>query len=204
MSIHIATQELYKCFNRLNNHFFNNELPEPAITIQTKGKRNAYGWCSEVEIWRNREETVKKYEINITAEDLDRGVLCIIETLLHEMVHLHNTVNSIKDCSRNSTFHNKKFKAAAERFGMAFKKEDETDKRYGWAFPVLKQSTIELIKSWNIDEKAFELARRMPEIAKKKSNSYKLQCLECGIKLRATKPGIIVICKTCGKELIEY
>ena len=200
--MYTATGELHRCFKHLNHHFFGGQLPEPTITIQTKGKRNAFGWCSAVEIWKNQDESVKKYEINITAEDLDRGVVEVMQTLLHEMIHLHNVINGVKDSSRNGTFHNKKFKNAAERFGMIYKNE-EADKRYGWAFPVLAPATIELIETLNINEKAFELARRVPKTTKK-SNSYKLQCPICGIKLRATKPGIVVICKTCEVELIEY
>lgn len=204
MSIQIAENELYRGFALLNNHFFGGKLPEPAITIQSKGKRQAYGWCSTAERWQSRDETIKKYEINLTAEHLDRDPLDIMETLLHELVHLYNVVNDIQDCSRGGTFHNKKFKAAGERFGLCF--NETADKKYGWSFTKLKPETVDLINSWGISKEAFQIARRA-EISlstKKKSNSYKLECPKCGIKLRASKPGIVVMCKTCEVELIEY
>jgi hypothetical protein len=203
MSIQIAEVELYRCFSLFNAHFFAGKLPEPAITIQTKGKRQAYGWCSTVEFWRSEDEMIKKYEINLTAEHLDRDPVEIMQTLLHEMIHLYNVQHKVQDCSRGGTFHNKKFKAAAERFGMYFK-DEKADKKCGWSFASLTPGTIELIRTWNINEAAFQIARAVPPAVKKKTNSYKLECPVCGIKLRASKPGIVVMCKNCEVELVEY
>lgn len=208
LSIQIAENELYRCFSLFNAHFFGGKLPEPAITIQTKGKHKAYGWCSTFERWKSKDESVKKYEINITAEHLDREPLDIMETLLHELVHLYNVVNGVQDCSRGGTFHNKKFKEAGEKFGLCF---DETaDKKYGWSFTRLSPETAELITAWGINKEAFRIARQVDNpltstssAKKKKSNSYKLECPVCGIKLRASKPGIVVLCKACEVELIE-
>jgi hypothetical protein len=205
MSIQITENELYRCFGLFNGHFFDAKLPEPAITIQTKGKRQAYGWCSTAERWQSKDESIKKYEINLTAEHLDRDPVDIMRTLLHEMIHLYNVVNGVKDCSRGGTFHNKRFKEAAERFGMHF--DDSPDPKYGWTLAKLTPATIDLIQSWNINREAFQIARLVPSVetatAKKKSNSYKLECPKCGIKLRASKPGIVVLCKECEVELVE-
>ena len=49
-------------------------------------------------------------------------------TILHEMVHLYNIQHDIQDCSRGGTYHNKKFKAEAEKHMLRIEK----DKRYGW------------------------------------------------------------------------
>jgi hypothetical protein len=201
-NIQHSTNELHRCFQLFNSHFFAGDLPEPAITIQTKGKRNAYGWCSKVEFWRNQDSTIKKYEINLTAEHLDRDTADIMRTLLHEMVHLYNAINKVQDCSRNGTFHNKKFKEASERFGFYY--DEPSSKKYGWSNSKLKPEIIELIKSWAVDEGAFKIARSVPKNLKKKPNSFKLECPSCGIKLRASKPGIVVMCKSCEIELVEY
>ena len=202
MNIQDSTNELHRFFGLFNDHFFANKLPEPAITIQTKGKRKCFGWCSLEERWKNKDESIKKYEINLTAEDLNRESSEIVETLLHEMLHLYASVNGIKDCSRGGNFHNKRFKEIAEEFGFHYR--EPADKKYGWAFPVLNSDTIELIRCWDMVEKSFEIARYIPEKAKKKSNTYKLECPVCGIKLRASKAGIAVLCKMCEVELIEY
>ena len=38
--------------------------------------------------------------------------------MLHEMAHLYNLENGIKDTSRAGTYHNAKFKATAEEHGL--------------------------------------------------------------------------------------
>ena len=37
------TEEMFDLFNE---HFYDNELTRPAITVSTDGGRGAYGWCS--------------------------------------------------------------------------------------------------------------------------------------------------------------
>ncbi|WP_232252126.1 hypothetical protein [Bacillus licheniformis] len=45
-NIQAAINELHVAFKKLNDAFFNGELPEPAITIQTSGNRKSMGWCT--------------------------------------------------------------------------------------------------------------------------------------------------------------
>lgn len=110
-NINAATKELHVAFNLLNKQFFNNELPEPAITIQSSGKRLSMGWCSSKEVWSDRHGKIRKYELNISAEYLNIEFMETMDTMLHEMVHLYNSVKGVQDTSRNGTYHNKKFKA---------------------------------------------------------------------------------------------
>lgn len=37
------TEEMFDLFNE---HFYDNELTRPAITVSPDGGRGAYGWCS--------------------------------------------------------------------------------------------------------------------------------------------------------------
>ena len=53
-------------FDLLNEHFYQNELIRPAITVSSDNGRGAYGWCSIYEIWQGANEAHR--EINITAE----------------------------------------------------------------------------------------------------------------------------------------
>ena len=53
-------------FDLLNEHFYQNELIRPAITVSSDNGRGAYGWCSIYEIWQGSGEAHR--EINITAE----------------------------------------------------------------------------------------------------------------------------------------
>ncbi len=92
-------------FNLFNHHFYNDELTRPAITVSPDGGRGAYGWCSVYEIWQASGEAYR--EINICAEYIDRPINEVAATMLHEMVHLYNLVNGIKDVSNNGYYHNK-------------------------------------------------------------------------------------------------
>jgi len=73
-------------FDLFNQHFYDNELTRPSITVSPDGGRGAYGWCSIHEI-RNTENELYR-EINLCAEYLDHPITEIAATLLHEMRHL--------------------------------------------------------------------------------------------------------------------
>ncbi len=117
---------LNKVFDLLNAEFFENALSRPTITIQSTPR--AYGHFSL------REDTwVSKlggtHEINIGAGTLARPIEEVAATLLHEMVHYYNYENGIQDCSRGNTYHNRRFKAAAEAHGLIVEHSD----KYGWS-----------------------------------------------------------------------
>lgn len=210
-NIKVAIIELHEAFYNFNKKLFSNMLPEPAILIQNKGnKKNLLGWCSISPIWYNNVENEKKYEINIVAEYLNRDKYEIMSTLLHEMIHLHNMVNGIKDTTRNYTYHNKNFKYGAEAHGLIV----THDKRLGWSFTKLSESTKRLVDSFDIKEEAFYLARKDFSITgspirwddegeeiKKKSSSKKYVCPSCGIIVRATKD-VNILCIDCDDELV--
>lgn len=217
--IQTATNELHKAFKKLNETFFNNELPEPAITIQTSGKRKSMGWCTTKEVWGDREGKIKLYEINIAAEFLDFDFVEIMDTLMHEMVHLYNIVQGVQDCSRGGTYHNKKFKQEAENRGFYFE-GDKLDKRYGWYNPKLTKETKEKILTLGINEKAFVIARRgmalhrsteggenegerQEEQQEERKKSFKWVCPGCGLIVRSTKPEIAIQCMECEQQLKE-
>lgn len=90
------TEEMFDLFNE---HFYNKELTRPAITVSSDGGCGAYGWCSIHEIWNADEE--KYREINLCAEYLDRPMIELAATLLHEMAHLYDLEHDIQDVSNN-------------------------------------------------------------------------------------------------------
>lgn len=95
---------LEKMFRSLNDHYFNGEVEEPIITIQSTPK--AYGHVTVSKTWhKNNGEW--RHELNIDAGTLDRPIEDVTATLLHEMVHLYHLQNNVKDCSRGGTYHNK-------------------------------------------------------------------------------------------------
>lgn len=199
INIQSAVTELHTGFQKLNEARFDGALPEPAILIQSKGKHKAYGWCTTKEIWVNDDATYKRHEITICAEHLARPVLDIMETMLHEMVHLHNTLAKIKDCSRGGTFHNKRFKEEAERRGLVV----EQVPQYGFALTSLQPETAELIKGFGINQNAFSISRlELSKLAAAKQPAIKYKCT-CGFVVRpvgkATK-SLKAVCQECGSE----
>lgn len=203
-----AVDELHIAYSMLNQEFFDGALPEAAITIQTKGKRMAMGWCTTKEVWISDDQSVSLYEINISAEFLNVPFMETMNTLLHEMVHLYNNVNNVKDVSRNGTFHNTKFKAESERRGFYY--DQPAHKKYGWTFSILTKEAEERIKALNINEEVFRISRKeqQEESKAKKNNSFKWECPSCHDKLRTTKLDVKPICGKCTqptkKGLIKW
>lgn len=147
-------------------------------------------------------EAMKKegfYEINICAEYLSRPFDKVAETLLHEMVHLYNLQVGVQDTSRGGTYHNKKYKEAAEKHGLTVEK----DAKYGWTKTSLNDEAEQFVGQYS--EKKFELFRKpIPKIKGKssKQSSRKYVCPGCGCIIRATKE-VHVICADCDLEFEE-
>lgn len=199
MNIQKASAELHKGFDKLNNALFGGKLPGAAITIQSQGrKKGVLGWCTVGEVWNDKDGNTKKYEINITAEYLNRPMNEVMETLLHEMIHLHNNVNGIKDTSRGYTYHNKRYKEQAEAHGLNVEHHD----KIGWSLTSLKPETERLINGFGLDASAFEIARLHfggAESGKGKGSSQTKWICGCGTAIRATKE-IDVTCNECEQK----
>lgn len=198
----VMLSELHRAFKLFNDKLFKGELPEPAILIQSRGnKKLTLGWCTMNPIWVNATTQEKKYEINIVAEALDRGLLPVMNTLLHEMVHLHCLSNNIKDTSRGLTYHNTNFKNMAETHGLVCTGEKPDDK-IGWSSTKLHDYTVKLIYENNFDEGIFSLSRldttEIPKDKNKPKRSVrKYECPECGNSVRPSKD-INLVCGDCS------
>lgn len=193
----VVISELHRAFKMFNEKLFKGELPEPAILIQSRGnKKLTLGWCTVGKVWKNEYTHEERYEINLVAEALNRGIYPVMATLLHEMVHLHNLVNNIKDTSRGNTYHNMKFKTMAEEHGLNVEHAD----KIGWSVTTLQPTTMALIDDEQFDEAVFSFARKSFEEGekpkKKKTSSRKYVCPICGTTIRASKD-VLVLCGIC-------
>lgn len=146
--------ELYRAFDQFNKYFAESKLPPVVITIQNKGRANALGWFGQG-FWYDKLTGDGLHEINLSAEHLARGPEQLLETLLHEMAHLYNAVHDIKDCS-GGQYHNKRFKIAAEKFGLVVGKLPNR----GWAKTHLTYDARDQITKLNLDNRLFVGLRR--------------------------------------------
>lgn len=69
-------------------------------------------------------------------------------TVLHEMVHLYNIQTGVQDTSRGGTYHNKRFREAAEARDLHI----SYDKRIGWSVTEPTEALIEFIISQGWDD----------------------------------------------------
>ena len=136
---------LNKVFDLLNEEFFECELSRPTITIQSTPK--AYGHFSlREDTWISK--VGGTHEINIGAGTLSRPIEEVAATLLHEMVHYFNYVNGIQDCSRGNTYHNRKFRDAAEAHGLIVDHHD----KYGWTITTPSDELLEVILKYDLTD----------------------------------------------------
>lgn len=203
-SLKTVITELEDLFETFNEKYFNSELSRPVITVSPHGKESAFGWCTTWKAWKEKGDGEGYYEINVCAEHLARPFKEVAGTLLHEMVHLYNVQNGVKDTSRGGTYHNKEYKAAAEQHGLMVEK----DEKYGWAITHLNEDSEKETENFMnfICKESFDLYREAEtkEAKEKKggSNSIKYVCPVCGAIIRATKK-VRVICAECDVEFIE-
>lgn len=205
-----AVSQLEHIYNALNTDFFQDELPIPIITVQSKP--GTYGHCTTSKVWQRKDGGA--YELNIAAEVLNYPIEETLDTMLHEMVHLYCRENGIKEVSRGGKYHNKRFKAEAERRGLVCVPCGQ----YGWnTTPSDKLVEYALSKGWNeikigrgslppiIRTGASGTAQTGAETTgggKRPSSTRKLQCPKCGCSVRATKT-VRIMCMDCMEQMIE-
>ncbi len=204
---------LEKMFRQLNADSFNGELEEPIITIQTTP--GAFGHVTVGKTWKQGTAGEWKHELNISADWLDRPIENVVATMIHEMVHLYNILHGIQDTSRNGTYHNKKFKAEAEKHMLRIEQHD----KYGWTITHPTEELLDYIIKQGWEEfqmcrgfgwtpvggsgaKDGDKATGKPTKDGKKpkgSNSRRYVCPGCGAIVRATTD-LEIVCKPCNLD----
>lgn len=199
---------LEKTFDKINSELYHNELKKPIITVQT-GRRTVLGWCSASERWIN--EKKKVYEINIVAENLNRTKEGIIETLLHEVVHLYNSQHGVDDCN-SQQYHNKHFKEVAEAHGLNVEKM----KNRGFAYTTLNEVGKKFADSLNFNFDAVRMScepletgtqngkdpLKIPSIKRTYDKPVTYECPVCGRRVRFHNYKLNIICGDCGEKFV--
>lgn len=196
ISLVSVVAQLDNLFEVFNNEFYNGELHKPIITVSPDTTSGAYGWATSWKAWQHDGVEDGLYEINICAEHLNRPFEDICETLLHEMVHLWNLQNDIKDTSRGGKYHNKKYKDSAEQHGLNV----QQDSKYGWTITTLNEVAKGVIGKLNGDVFQMHRTKVVKVASKRKSSSRKYVCPMCGLSIRATKE-VNIVCGDCQETM---
>ena len=199
---------LNKLFDMLNAEYFESALSRPTITIQSTPK--AYGHFSlREDTWISKNGST--HEINIGAGTLSRPIEEVAATLLHEMVHYYNFEQGIQDCSRGNTYHNRRFKDAAEAHGLLVQHSD----KYGWSHTAPSDSLLDFILENGFTDilinrnefSGFQITGTGTHngtpfgSTPKKSSSRKYICPCCGMSVRATRE-VNIACLDCGVKMV--
>lgn len=189
-----AIKELERFFAHFNRKLYKGKLPQPVITIQTAGRKPYLGWF-RADSWKDKKKEVP--EINITAEEMNRAPEAILETLIHEMVHLDNWMNNIKDVSSNQ-YHNKNFLRGCEEVNLICERGN-----HGWNSTSLSPELRRIIRAGKPRKSAFKTFRVADGGAKTGSGS-KLIKWTCGCtNVRVAVPDFDATCNACGNEFSE-
>lgn len=199
---------LEKIFRAVNAKYFGGQLEEPIITIQSTPK--AYGHVTVAKAWQRGDTT--RHELNIGAGTLNRDIVYVVCTLVHECVHLWNIQNGIQDCSRGGAYHNKRFKEAAEARDLKI----SYDARIGWSITEPTDALCEFIleQGWediqmNRMENSYtprgrgagDAAGKPTGTSNPNSHSIKYVCPCCRNSVRATKV-VNIKCADCDMMMV--
>ena len=209
------TKKLEHAYAVFNQEYFENGLPVAMITIQSS--RGAYGHCTTQKVWASGEG--RYYELNLGAEYLSRPIENVLATLMHEMIHIYCMENKIKDTSNAGRYHNKSFKAEAEKRGLKISKAGYV----GWSVTEPTEEFTRNIQEWGLDA-ACENYRLGGETdgdctgaagvgnepgqdgdehpKKKTSSTRKYVCPSCGNSVRATKD-VNILCMDCNIQMMK-
>lgn len=204
-----VTNYLVKVFKAVNDEYFQNELETPTITIHSSV--GAYGHITTSKIWNNGGTAT--YELNISADYLNRPIENVVATLIHEACHLYAMMHDIQDTSNRGVYHNKRFKQIAENIGgLIIDKHD----KYGWTITSPSESTLDFCISNGFEDILINRdsfpnfggftggisgnSDNLPKVLKP-SSTRKYMCPCCGNSFRATK-NINVLCMDCNEPFV--
>lgn len=187
------------------------KVPPVVLLAAPADKRlNALGYFAALRWSTAKEKQNLIHEVVVVGEYLDRSAEEIVGTLIHEAAHAQNFEEKIHDCSR-SQYHNKKFKAVAEKMGLAVRQISH----YGFALTEMTEETRNIYRKETEVLKDALVHRRKPiwiqgatssgkveEESKNTSRSRKAVC-KCPFIIRVSKKTLdetVIRCESCEKS----
>lgn len=156
--------------------YYHPEVPKVSVVLGAQGatKRGQVHGHFAPNAWEHEDAV---HEIMLSGESLARGAVATLGTLLHESAHAVANARGIKDTSNNGRYHNKRFKAIGEEFGL----ELEDAPTLGWSLTTVPEATAAKYKD-EVDALAATLVayRRPPAKAEKKPRKTTKFVVDCG------------------------
>ena len=178
-----------------------NDVPEVVVTLGSgSAKKGMKLGHFAADRWMRGEDSV--HELFVGGEGLQRGAVDVLGTLLHEAAHSAATARGIKDTSRQGRFHNAKFKAIGEEFGLSLEK----DPTIGWSVTSVPAPTATSYAAEVAMLETAIVAYRLVDMTgggrKSSNNGVSAEC-GCGRKIRVSKSTYEdgpILCGKCGTE----
>lgn len=143
----------------------------PDATIIIKRDSRAWGHTTTQKVWgaqkvkgRGKTKTAElhaeRYEVMISGENLSRGAVEVVATLLHEATHALNLQDGIKDCDSNGRHSKRAFgQRATDTFGLTVK---DAGNYLGWTDTSLDAAAQ---KRWATEVRMIERALAKSTVA---------------------------------------
>lgn len=192
---------LGKLYDHCNANLFGCELMKPVITVQQDARNKTNGWWSVKKVWKENDKDEGEYELNITAQALNRPIYDLAATMIHEMCHQYASVRNIQDTSRSGSYHNKLYKRIAEAHCLSV----ECIKTSGWSHTELTDDGKKFIDNFLAEYPEFKVIYRLPimkGISVRNTSTRKYICPVCGNSVRATKE-VNILCIDCNQPMQE-
>jgi hypothetical protein len=194
--------------------FFENTSKKIVVTLDDCGSR-AYGGVSVEPLFTNGIIQYHLLKINPNFLKVNNTIEELIDTILHELIHLYHLEKGLKDVSNQNRYHNKIFKNKAVETGLKVKhlpvygfntcglenhlKEKILQEFINEYNGIDKLFTVESIKSFRQGQKTQGQGQEQGQKKDGKKSSNNLQvyiCPVCGMKARARKNAHL-ICGDC-------
>lgn len=166
------------------------------VNIQTgKGMMGFY----RQESWRNGTDG-NYHELALNPEHFNEP-LEVIDTMMHELVHIYCDQKGIKDTSRQGYYHNQRFKKVAEEWGLKCIPTQNgwnTSAKDNREFLEKINSTLPYPLTWDMMYRRPESAKRSATTGAKRKHTY--ICPGCNLEIKH-KDIIFIRCLKCGMML---